>query len=320
MGCQKITYHYSESALEEEPEHFLRVPGQNGERGKKGTNLYPFGSIARTSKTNEDNHYRYGYQGQFSEEDEQTGWNSFELRMLDTKIGRWLSPDPYGQYWSSYLAMGNDPANNTDPDGGWSKLGAWIRNGFSMEGVYDAGGKKGWGFNTTTFDGAGIGITTFNVGKGNYGEDRGPTISAYEPNFFENAKTIIDVLPMGGDVIGEVLYNTTDELYMSLLQTGKNRYHLDGGEAYRDQITDAGVNTLTSIAPISKATSPAYKAVTASGFSKLFKGTFVSSLKPKIRGILNKALNKTVVKEQANLFHGAATSGAELIIESENRD
>ena len=30
-----------------------------------------------------DQYYRYGYQGQFAEEDEETGWNSFELRMYD---------------------------------------------------------------------------------------------------------------------------------------------------------------------------------------------------------------------------------------------
>jgi len=118
MGCLKIPYHYSESALEDVPEHFLRVPGQNGARGKKGTNLYPFGSVLRTSKTNEDNHYRYGYQGEFSEEDEETGWSSFQLRMLDPVIGRWLSPDPMKQYHSPYTSMGNNPVKLTDPNGG----------------------------------------------------------------------------------------------------------------------------------------------------------------------------------------------------------
>ena len=33
-------------------------------------------------------------------------------------IGRWLVPDPYGQYWSSYLGMGNNPVSSVDPDGG----------------------------------------------------------------------------------------------------------------------------------------------------------------------------------------------------------
>jgi len=55
-----------------------------------------------------------------------------------------MSPDPYGQYHSPYLAMGNSPTNSVDPDGGYSKFGAWWRNGGSMNGVSEVGGE--WGF------------------------------------------------------------------------------------------------------------------------------------------------------------------------------
>jgi RHS repeat-associated protein len=44
--------------------------------------------------------YRFGYQEQYSEENETTGWNEFDLRMYDKRFGRWLSPDPYGQFYS----------------------------------------------------------------------------------------------------------------------------------------------------------------------------------------------------------------------------
>jgi len=118
MGCLKLSYNQEEEALEDVSKHFLRVSSKKGVRGKKTTDYYPFGSVLRTAKTNEDTHYRYGYQGSFSEEDEETGWNSFELRMYDPVIGRWLSPDPYGQYWSPYVAMGNNPVNLVDPNGG----------------------------------------------------------------------------------------------------------------------------------------------------------------------------------------------------------
>ena len=47
--------------------------------------------------------YRYGYQGQFAERDEETGWNHFELREYDPVIGRWLSIDPARQYILSYI-------------------------------------------------------------------------------------------------------------------------------------------------------------------------------------------------------------------------
>ncbi|UGU18131.1 DUF2380 domain-containing protein [Sinomicrobium kalidii] len=64
--------------------------------------------------------YRYGYQGEFAETDAETGKPAFELRLYDPRINRWLSPDLYGQYYSPYLSMGNNWANEIDPDGGFS--------------------------------------------------------------------------------------------------------------------------------------------------------------------------------------------------------
>src|SRR5690606_12485783 len=58
------------------------------------------------------------YQGQFSEKNDSTGWNEFQLRMYDARFGRWLSVDPYGQFWSPYVGMGNEPVSMVDPDGG----------------------------------------------------------------------------------------------------------------------------------------------------------------------------------------------------------
>jgi hypothetical protein len=40
--------------------------------------------------------------------------------MYNQDIGRWFAPDPYGQYHSPYLAMGNNPVSQIDPDGGYS--------------------------------------------------------------------------------------------------------------------------------------------------------------------------------------------------------
>jgi RHS repeat-associated protein len=67
------------------------------------------------------NTYRYGYQGQYAEKDGETGWNDFELRDYDSRIGRWMMRDPAEQYWSPYMAMGNDWVNCTDPDGAWGE-------------------------------------------------------------------------------------------------------------------------------------------------------------------------------------------------------
>ena len=81
------------------------------------TDYYPYGKVAKTSCPL-NGAYRYGYQGEFAEKDSETDWNSFELRQYDSEIGRFLSVDPMGEFWSSYVGMGNDPVNLTDPTGG----------------------------------------------------------------------------------------------------------------------------------------------------------------------------------------------------------
>jgi RHS repeat-associated protein len=60
----------------------------------------------------------YLYQGGYSELDEDIGWNDFMLRNYDAQIGRWVQQDPFQQFASPYVGMGNDPINNTDPSGG----------------------------------------------------------------------------------------------------------------------------------------------------------------------------------------------------------
>ncbi|HEY9003264.1 MAG TPA: RHS repeat-associated core domain-containing protein, partial [Mucilaginibacter sp.] len=74
---------------------------------------YPYGSVAQSTSTP----YRYTYQGAYAEKDEVTGWNNFQLRMYDAKIGRWLTIDPAGQFASPYEGMGNNPVTGTDPTG-----------------------------------------------------------------------------------------------------------------------------------------------------------------------------------------------------------
>jgi RHS repeat-associated protein len=81
-----------------------------------GADYYPFGlPMENREITRED--YRYGYQGQYAEKDKETGWNAFELRMYDARIGRWTSIDPDAQFWSPYLAMGNNPVIGIDKKG-----------------------------------------------------------------------------------------------------------------------------------------------------------------------------------------------------------
>jgi RHS repeat-associated protein len=80
------------------------------------TDYYPFGEQL-PSRTNGNDLYRYAFQGQ--ELDKETGMEAFQLRLWDGRIGRWLSTDPYGQFDSPYLGMGNNPISMIDPDGGY---------------------------------------------------------------------------------------------------------------------------------------------------------------------------------------------------------
>jgi RHS repeat-associated protein len=60
----------------------------------------------------------YLYQGAFAELDDDIGWTDFALRNYDAQIGRWVQQDPYQQFASPYVGMGDDPVNLTDPSGG----------------------------------------------------------------------------------------------------------------------------------------------------------------------------------------------------------
>ena len=76
---------------------------------------YPYGLVLRSAVAER---YRFGYQGQYAEYDPETGTNHFELRDYDPIIGRWLGPDPYQEFYSAYVGMGNNPVSVTDPSGG----------------------------------------------------------------------------------------------------------------------------------------------------------------------------------------------------------
>jgi RHS repeat-associated protein len=88
-----------------------------------GGDYYPFGMTINERQISQER-YRYGYQGRYSEFDSLTKTNTFQLRLYDPRFGRWLSPDPYGQFSSPYVGMGNNPANGVDPNGGIFGLGA----------------------------------------------------------------------------------------------------------------------------------------------------------------------------------------------------
>ncbi|WP_411032061.1 RHS repeat domain-containing protein [Spongiimicrobium sp. 3-5] len=87
-----------------------------GTNNEDYTDYYP-GGMAMPGR-NVVGDYRYDYQGQFSEKDDETGHNFFERRFYDSRIMRWLRPDDVRRTSQSpYMAMGNNPILYGDPDG-----------------------------------------------------------------------------------------------------------------------------------------------------------------------------------------------------------
>ena len=94
----------------------LNKPSQGTVAAISKTDYYPFGMPM--PNRNVEGNYRYAYQGQ--EKDPETGKEAFQLRLWDSRIGRWLTIDPYNQFDSPYLGMSNNPILYIDPDGGFA--------------------------------------------------------------------------------------------------------------------------------------------------------------------------------------------------------
>lgn len=92
------------------------------------SDYYPYGMLMDNRNGSED--YRYGFNGMEIDNDIKSGGNSYstQFRMLDVRIGRWLSLDPlmaqYPQH-SAYCAFNNNPIYFADPTGleGEPKIG-----------------------------------------------------------------------------------------------------------------------------------------------------------------------------------------------------
>ncbi len=106
---------------------------QEHSRIAEESHYYPYGlKIAGiSSRAFNKLQNKHGYQGEYSEQEEETGWNEFDLRMYDPQIGRWNGVDPYDEGASPYVSMDADPVNVVDPDGGegWVRKGGWVKNG-----------------------------------------------------------------------------------------------------------------------------------------------------------------------------------------------
>ncbi len=93
---------------------------------------YPFGALMATSWKEEG--YLdpgFSYQSTFADYDSTIATYDFLLRNYDPWLGRWLQTDPYSQFSSPYLGMGNGPHMGTDPDGGFFTESVLVNYGIS---------------------------------------------------------------------------------------------------------------------------------------------------------------------------------------------
>ncbi|HWT40255.1 MAG TPA: RHS repeat-associated core domain-containing protein, partial [Dongiaceae bacterium] len=180
------------------------------------SDYYPYGMVLRSGGTD----YRYGYQGAYAEKDGETDWNAFELRMYDSRIARWLTTDPAGQYYSPYIAMGNDPVNGTDPDGAYTHAGAILR--------WVGGGFKGSVFHQNN-----------GYAAGQWGiETKGPSQSFYDPKSSLNGVSVSEKVDYGHIDYPEIdnaisAYDNARQLEM---QTAYRSSHPWGREALGDDL------------------------------------------------------------------------------------
>ncbi|MBS9463652.1 RHS repeat-associated core domain-containing protein [Flagellimonas sp. 389] len=266
------------------------------------SDYYPFGSPM--PGRNIVGNYRYAFQGQ--EKDPETGIEAFELRLWDSRIGRWLTTDPYGQYSSPYVGMGNDPINGIDSDGGWRwKLFAkWARNravkaGLDPGELYKSNGE--WGFNTSSvtsgFTTDADATATFNftdAWKNSIPAQIRPTSDLQNFQFWRNEAPTggFDLLKHAG---AELTFGTADNF--KVLFTGR---HIGGAsprgynsmiDAKMDgflTIATLGMNRAVKLGTVSTKSSVLLFSDFASYTKGLFKGTYHAQLRAKAyRDMLN---------------------------------
>ncbi|QLC66317.1 hypothetical protein LPB248_08480 [Flavobacterium sp. LPB0248] len=91
----------------------VRKPS-SGNITQSSIDYYPFGEQLPGRSVSITNS-RYAFQGQ--ELDQAIGMETFQLRLWDGRLGRWLNPDPQGEFASPYLGMGNNPIYFVDKAG-----------------------------------------------------------------------------------------------------------------------------------------------------------------------------------------------------------
>ncbi|MCB9427135.1 MAG: RHS repeat-associated core domain-containing protein [Flavobacteriales bacterium] len=286
------------------------------------SDYYPFGE--KLPMRNMFSKYRYAFQGQ--ELDPETGMEAFQLRLWDGRIGRWLTTDPYGQYHSPYLGMGNDPVNGIDPDGGWwfkrkaererqkaidtglevsevqGKLGSYSFTVFKEERVFDA---------TTGEVLSGVEGTLYDSGK---------WVNEVPAQITQKPITWVNKWAESENALIKGSYDFIDGpavAFQSINPFDQKLQHLDGSGVSPKEKLNAGVDAIASLSPAPKSSVSIIKKMNAAQFSKFFKGTFVARMSSKSRGWVNRKVNVITTKYTNEAFVFEKSIEASKTIHSE---
>jgi RHS repeat-associated protein len=226
-----------------------------------------------------------------------------DFRTYDPSVGRWIQVDTLSEIapeLNGYRNAFNNPINFVDPLGLFETKreareyrrdndikGKIVKN---REGRYEIRSRKSSGYIMRTEDG------NIEAGAVAYA---GNAIREYKPNWAEQIKE--------SSFIGKFVYNTFDTVYVFLQDMNPfdtDNRHLDQtGTTYTERQESLASAVATLAAPLRglsavKSTMPQgltiFNRLNSAQFSKVFKGAFITKLHPKIRGVLNKGMNRGV--------------------------
>ncbi|WP_271783016.1 DUF6443 domain-containing protein [Aquimarina algiphila] len=272
---------------------------------REENNYYPFGLKHKGyNEIVRGRNHKYGFGGKEEQEEHGLDWIDITARNYDPALGRWMNLDPLAELMrrhSPYNYGFDNPVYFIDPDG----MIPFPNNEYDENPLrYIARNREASSSNDSTgvpgcpkCDPRARLLDEVTITGSIYDDvlntDNLPkyTIKEDKPNLFGKIKNSIEELPVGSSIVMG-FYNLIDDGYISFGQVGRNRYNLEGYGLYRNEITDAGVNTMINILPYTKALR--VKGLKSSQFSKLLKGTHLNKLlykSNKIRGLANKGFN-----------------------------
>ena len=235
-----------------------------------------------------------------------------DAQPIGDRVGRWISPDPLSEEfpsWSPYNMCMDNPIKYKDPDGraptDWwksDKTGKYVwYNQPSDGGVMVVKGHSYIGVSLNDVNNDFSSSNNFFVGNfsspkfGDYGDKWTGEIQS-------DPLTKLDTYANSENILKKGAYNLIDQpfvTFQSLNPFDQQLQHLNGDGVSPKEKLESGIQTISSLLPAPKSEFTLLKSLNAPQFSSLFKGTFVSSLAPNIRGFLNRNLN-TAIKSTTN--------------------